>query len=803
MLASYNWIKEYIDINIPSDEFASKLYMSGLACEEIIEKKAEISNVVAAKILKIDKHPNADKLAYCDVTDGTQTYKVVCGAPNIKEGQTVPLARLGATLPGGVTIKRSKIRGIESEGMMCSGRELGFGDDHSGIMLLDETKYPLGTEFSPVKADTVFNFEITPNRPDLLCITGIARLASAVYKKPVKMPSWTLQDANIDPKLDINSMLQVENQSPERCPRYAARIIKDVTVKDSPEWLKEKLISAGVRPINNIVDVTNFVLLELNQPLHAFDYARLKGSKIIIRTAKKGEKITALDGKTYEPKETDLMIADSTEPAAIAGVMGGEHFSVTSSTTTVVLESACFNPGSVRKTSRSLAIKSDSSYRFERGIDIDNTINALNRAVNLIIETSGGKASSGIIDIYPVKILPKEVKVRFETLARIIGIPFTPDAAAAIIKDLGFTVTQKDNASMTVSIPGYRVDIEKEIDVIEDIAQIYGYDNIPMTMPLTPVTIGTSPGLQQFISKARSTMTSFGYSQAVNYSFMNKKLLKELKAEAYSHPSPAAIANPFNEEESHMKATMIPDMIKNLIFNYNKENENIHLFETANTFSRPLEGNYTQTPHLSAVSYGDIMETSFSGKSLKTDLYYVKSAVSGLTALLNTDAIPEYAQDSTYPEFMEYSAGIFILNKRVGTIGQLKEEIAYDNKLKEKAYLLEINLEELYSLYKPIKRFTKLSAYPSVKRDLALIIKNDIAHSAVENIIKDGRQSLIKSINLFDIYKGKQVPDGCKSLAYNIIFQSNKRTLSETEINKVMETIIDRLKKEINAELRS
>ncbi|MBN2754075.1 MAG: phenylalanine--tRNA ligase subunit beta [Candidatus Goldbacteria bacterium] len=803
MLASYNWIKEYIDVNTPSEEFASKLYMSGLACEEIIEKKSEISNVVSAKILKIDKHPNADKLAYCDVTDGTQTYKVVCGAPNIKEGQIVPLARLGATLPGGVAIKRSKIRGIESEGMMCSGRELGFGDDHSGIMLLDEAKYPLGSEFSPVKPDTVFNFEITPNRPDLLCITGIARLASAVYKKPVKMPSWSLQDTYIDPKLDINSMLQVENQSPERCPRYAARIIKDVTVKDSPDWLKEKLISSGIRPINNIVDVTNFVLLELNQPLHAFDHAKLKGNKIIIRTAKKGEKITALDGKTYEPKETDLMIADSAEPAAIAGVMGGEHFSVTDSTTTIVLESAFFKPGSVRKTSRSLAIKSDSSYRFERGIDIDNTINAMNRAVNLIIETAGGKASFEIIDIYPVKTAPKEIKVRFETLGKITGIPFTPDTAEAVIKDLNFTVTAKDSVTMTVCVPGYRVDIEKEIDLIEDIAQIYGYDNIPMTMPLTRVTLGTSPELQQFISKARNTMASFGFSQAVNYSFMNKKLLKELKAEAYAHPSPAAIANPFNEEESHMKTTMIPDMIKNLIFNYNKENENVHLFEIANTFSRPLEGNYTQTPHLSAVSYGNIMEPSFSGKLLKTDLYYLKAAVSGLHALLNTDEMPIYTPDSYYPEFLEYSSGIFISGRRVGTIGGLKEEIAYDNKLKEKAYLLEINLEELYSLYKPVKRLTKLSVYPSVKRDLALLLKNEVPHSAVEDIIKDGRQSLIKSISLFDIYKGKQVPDGFKSLAYNIVFQSNKRTLSETEINKIMDTIINRLKKEINAELRS
>ncbi|HPI04092.1 MAG TPA: phenylalanine--tRNA ligase subunit beta, partial [Candidatus Goldiibacteriota bacterium] len=592
MLASYNWIKEYIDIDVPAADFASKLYMSGLACEEIIEKKPETSGVVIAKILKIEKHPNADKLSYCDVTDGAQTYKVVCGAPNIKEGQTVPLAKLGATLPGGVTIKRTKIRGIESEGMMCSGRELGLGDDHSGILLLDENKYALGTEFSPVKNDAIFNFEITPNRPDLLCILGISRLASAVYKKPVKTPSCALKDAYIDPKLDINALLKVENRSAERCPRYAARIIQGVTIKDSPDWLKEKLISAGVRPINNVVDVTNFVLLELNQPLHAFDLAKLKGGKIIIRTAAKGEKITALDGKTYEPKETDLMIADAENPAAIAGVMGGEHYSVTSETKTVVIESACFHPGSVRKTSRSLGIKSDSSYRFERGIDIDNTINALNRAVSLIIETSGGTASRDVIDVYPVKAAPKTVTMRFEKLNKTIGINLTPEAASAVVKDLGFQIISCGADSMAVTIPGYRVDMEKEIDLIEDIAQIYGYDNLPLSMPLSPVSMGSRPGLEVFTGKVRSVMVSYGFSQAINYSFMNKKLLKELKAESFSHPTPAAIANPFNEEESHMKTTMIPDMIKNLIFNYNKENENIHLFETANVFSKPLDATY-------------------------------------------------------------------------------------------------------------------------------------------------------------------------------------------------------------------
>jgi phenylalanyl-tRNA synthetase beta chain len=803
MLVSYNWLKEYIDIDIPAKELADKLYMSGLAVEEVIEKKAEVENVVVARILHIEKHPNADKLSYCDVSDGESVYKVVCGAQNIAEGQTVPLAKIGASLPGGIKIKRTKIRGIESEGMLCSGKELGMSGDHSGILLLDEKKYKLGESFAPSKPDTIFNFEITPNRPDLLSLTGIARLVSAVFKKPVNYPSYAIRPEHIARDLDIHGIINVENLSGGSCPRYSARVIEGVTVKESPEWLSTRLISAGIRPINNIVDVTNYVMLELNQPLHAFDHKKLKDKKIIIRPAKSGEKITALDGKVYSPKPSDLMIADSADAVAIAGVMGGELFSVSPDTTVVILESAFFSPKSVRKTSRSLGVSSDSSYRFERGIDIENSVNALNRAAELMIETGGGRTSSNIIDDYISPAGPGIINLRFERLNKILGTSFSHTDAEKIITDLLFSVQKKDQDSMTVIVPSYRVDIHEEIDLIEDIAQVYGYDNLPLTQPRAGITLGRETKQEIFRKNISSIMVNCGFSQVFNYSFINRKLLKELKAADFIPEYQAPIANPFNEEETHMKTTLLPDMIKNLISNYNKENDNIHLFETANIYHKTAAGEYSQIPCLAALTYGDIMPVTFSHKILETDFYYLKSAVQSIFDSLHTKLPLEYKMSGRFPEFLEYSADIIIGGKQVGIIGQLKEEILYDNKFKRKAWLFEIDLNELIRFYSPAKQYDRLSPYPGVKRDISIIVKNGVKQSDIEAIISRTYGGLISSLRMYDLYTGNPVPEGSKSLTYSIVFQSGTKTLSESEINKAMDSIVLGLKNDINAELRS
>jgi len=803
MLVSYNWLKEYIDINITVNELIDKLNMSGAPIEEIIEIKPGFSNVVAAQITKIEPHPDADKLSYCDVTDGKDTFKIVCGASNIKEGRIVPLARIGAVLPGNFKIKKTKIRGAESMGMMCSSKELGLGEEHSGILILDPSVYKPGMEFNPIEPDTVLNLEITPNRPDLLCITGIARLIAALTRQKVRMPSFELKEAAIDSGLDINKELKIEVQSPEKCLRYAARLIKGITVKESPQWLKNRLLAAGVRPINNVVDVTNYVLFELNQPLHAFDHKKIKNSRITVRTAGQGEKILALDEKEYALSPDDLLICDSEEPIAIGGVMGGKNFSVTADTADVVLESAYFAPSSIRKTSKTLGIQSDSSYRFERGIDIENTLNALNRAASLLIETGGGLASRSIIDIYPDKAEPVSVSLRFEKTNRILGAEFSPKEILDIISALGFKYTQNDSDSAAVTIPKYRVDIKKEIDLIEEIAQVYGYNEIPLTLPYSVINCGRKNTLDDFTRKLEDTMLAHGFSETVNYSFFNNKFLRSINAHTYSPEHPAPIKNPFNDEETLMRTSLIPGLIKNLITNHNNENKNIHLFESSNVFNMPSNGNYTQKPMLGAVSCGDIIEPGFNKKSFSSDLYYIKSVLNALFGLLNISGIPEFEPTSEPKEFFEYAFLIKYKDTVLGYAGRIKEEILHENKMKEEAFLFEIDVRALFELYNPDLKYIPLSRFPSVKRDISLVVDSLVPEIEVESLIIKNNESMIKSLRLFDLYKGSQVPPGKKSLSFSIEFQSAKKTLEEKEINKIMDKITSRLKTDISAELRS
>ncbi|MFP4465935.1 MAG: phenylalanine--tRNA ligase subunit beta [Candidatus Goldiibacteriota bacterium] len=802
MLVSYNWLKDYIDIDFSKEELIERLNMSGAPVEEIIDIKFEASGIVAAKILKIEPHPNADKLSYCDVTDGKDTFKIVCGASNIKEGLTVPLARIGAVLPGNFRIKKTKLRGLESQGMMCSAKELGLGSEHSGIMILDDSVYKPGMKFDPVTPDTVLNLEITPNRPDLLCITGVARLIAALTRKKTKMPSFELNDDLIEKGLDIKKELSIEIQNPEKCPRYTARLVRGITVKESPGWLKNRLLAIGIRPINNVVDVTNYVLFELNQPLHAFDLKKIKDSRINVRTAQPGEKILALDEKEYSLTSEDLLICDSKDPIAIGGVMGGENFSVSPETSDVVLESACFNPSSIRRTSKILGIHSDSSYRFERGADITGAADALNRAASLLIETAGGKASENIIDLYPGKSSPKKILLRFKRANSVLGSDLDSKTILEIISALGFEYSDNTQDTVSVAIPGYRVDLKDEIDLIEDIAQIYGYNELPSTLPSGAATCGGKTGIDDFTGKLMHIMLSFGFTEVVNYSFLNNKFLRSINAQTYAPSHAAPVKNPFNDEETLMKTSLIPGLIKNLITNHNNENKNIHLFEAANIFSMPSKGNYIQKPMLGAVSCGNIIEPAFNKKSFSSDLYYIKSAISSLHSALNTEKELEY--EETEPnEFFEYSFDIKCGEKRLGSGGRLKEEILYENKIKEKAFLFELSIQELFELYNPASAYRPISRFPSVKRDISLVVDRGIPEIKIENIIKKGNSSVIKSLKLFDLYKGSQIPEDKKSLSFSIEFQSEKKTLAEAEINRIMDKITAGLKSDISAELRS
>jgi len=802
LLISYNFLKKYVNIDIPASELANKMNMHGLAVDEIIEKKCEITNVFVAKILKIEKHPNADKLSLCTVTDGNETMSVVCGAKNIKENQIVPLAKDGATLPNNVTIKKTSIRGIESNGMLCSAKELGINDDHSGILILDPEKYKIGQKFLPFESDTIFNVDITPNRPDLLCITGVARLISGILDEKFTPPVPVIKKEFIDKTLDINKKLKVKLLDTKRCLRYSARLIQGVKIDESPQWLKNILLSSGIRPINNVVDITNYVMLEMNQPLHAFDYDKLTENTIIVRTAKSGESILALNGKNYNLNEDNLIIADAGKPVAIAGIMGGELFSVNNSTNSIVLESAYFLPGSIRKTSKTLGISSDSSYRFERGIDINNLVNALNRATELILEICGGKTSKNIIDAYPVKIKPIKIKLNFNRVNKILGTNFKNTEIIKFIKKLYFNISSVTKTYCTVIVPSYRVDIKEDIDIIEDIAQIYGYNKIPLTLPESNLTIGREIKLETFNKNISNILTSFGFYEVKNYSFLNNNFLKILKLKNYDTKEAVKLKNPFNEEETHLKTTLFPDLIKNFIFNYNNGNFNVHLFEIANVYKNE-NGNYKQIPFIGAISGGFIINTSFNKKEFISDFYYIKSIINEINKYLNINTEFDYSDATFDNEFLEYCCKISLNNELIGVAGKLRNEILYDNKIKENVFLFELNIEKLFALFNKEIKYRKFSQFPAVNRDISLVVNRSIPEKNVEEIIKKTAKDFIKSIKLYDIYYGEQIPKDCKSLTYNILFQSIERTLSEKEVNDIVQNIITNLKNEINANLRS
>ena len=805
MLVSYNWLKEYIKLTLSPTELAEKLNLAGLPVEKIIEKKSEVIGVVIGKILKIEKHPDADTLSYCDVDNGVEVLKVVCGAKNIKEGMTIALANVGASLPGGFKIKKSKIRGLESNGMICSEAELGLAKEAEGILVLDEKLYPtLGESFAPIKPDSIFSLEITPNRPDLLCLTGLARFISGILDLPFTFPSFEINPTLINNELDINKKLKVKILDADKCPRYMARLVEGITVAASPEWLKDKLLSMDIRPINNIVDITNLVMMECNQPLHAFDHNLIKDSTILVRTASAKEKIKALDGKDYEMTTTDLCIADSSGPIAIAGIMGGALFSIMPETKTVVIEAAYFQPASIRVTSRRLALSSDSAYRFERGIDPYSTQNALNRAAALMAELGHGKVSANFIDLFPVKPEKLNVKLRYTRLNQILGTTLEKEKIKALIKALSFETSTQDEDSITIIVPGYRPDITAEIDLIEDIAQVYGYNNIPTTLPRSGITAGKNVVSGIFNTSLSTILMSYGFSSVINYSFHNNKVLKSLGVdpETYTRIS-VPLLNPFNEEETHMKTTLLPDLIKNLITNHNNENETIHLFEISHVFPGKIADGYAHVPTLSAISYGQIVYPGFNKKEFSTDLYYLKTLITSIHTSLNTEKELKFIANPAVFDFFEYAADVIIGDKKIGVIGQLKKEILYNNHLKENAYMFELDLDYLASFKNEKIGYRPLSRFPAVKRDISIILKADIPQAQVEAIIKKDHKATIQFLHLYDIYKGKQVPEGHKSFTYSIFFQSDKKTFSEQEINKIMERIVSNLKTEINAELRS
>ena len=580
MKISLNWLNDYIDLkNIPLDDIVAKLTMSGLEVEEVINEKEKFNNFVVAEVKEKIKHPNADRLSVCTVTDGKEEYTVVCGAPNVQENQKVILAKTGAFIPkGNFKITKSKIRGIESNGMLCAEDELGLGENHDGILLLPESA-KLGEDLADYLGlnDVIFEIAVTPNRADALSHIGVARDLAALYNLPLHLPSDDVSESFAD----ASDLAGIEIIDSINCPRYSARILTGLTVSESPDWMKNRLMKIGLRPRNNIVDVTNYIMYETGQPLHAFDLDLLSGKKIIVKSSEEEQNFLTLDSKERKISKGTLLICDSEKPVAIAGVMGGENSEINSNTKNILIESAHFNSQSIRKTAKSLGLSTDASYRFERGVDPNKTVFAANRAAKLISELTGAKVAKNVIDVYPKKIISKEIKLRFKRVEKILGYSITEKDIKNILTKLGLSIVFESEKEIRLSVPTYRADLEREIDLIEEIARISGFDNIP-TIQRIPISINKKSDDSEFDDKIRSLAVSLGFYEMINNPLQNKH-----NAQLYGNP--INVINPQSKDLEYLRTSLIPGALKTVAYNFNAYEKNLRLFEIGNVFNKKNE----------------------------------------------------------------------------------------------------------------------------------------------------------------------------------------------------------------------
>ncbi len=789
MRVSLNWIRDFVDINgIDVDEIAKKLTMCGLEVEAI-ERRERIENVVTAKVISKDKHPNADKLSVCQVDDGSGVYQVVCGASNVAAGQVVPFARVGAKLAKGVIIKDAKLRGVESKGMICSAEELGLEEESDGILVLPEDT-PIGKDVNELLQveDTILELNVTPNRADCLSILGVAREIAVLFDKELNLRDIKIEET--DEPAERYRYVRVENDTD--CPIYLGRVIKGVKIGESPLWMQNRLKSAGIRPINNIVDITNYVMLEYGQPLHAFDLRMVEGG-IIVRNAKEGEKILNLDGKERVLNSNMLVIADEKKVLAIAGVMGGEYSGIQNDTTDVFLECAYFRPESIRMTARRLGMKTDSSYRYERGIDRVQTIKMVDYAADLIRQLTGGVVLKGVLKNDYKEFEPKRFKFSWRKVVEYVGLELPESEIMSIFNKIGIKVENGD----TAVTPSYRQDIERWQDLSEEIARIYGYDRIPVTVPRIYAKSDEEDILQRLNREVKYMMADLGYNEVINYSFMSGEFLKMFADEKDF----VKVKNPISADMDTMRSVVFPGLLKSMLSNYNSGVRQLKLFEVANVHRLDLNSRLPEERMKCAFGVlGDFYKKNWIGR-LESDLfYYAKSTVDAVFNRFRLSC--EYKR--TNEQFLHPGKGadIYIGDVKIGFLGELHPEVYQFLDIDEKIYICEFDLNMMSEFVRRTeKRYKKLSQYPYVYKDIALVVDREIMSDKLYKFIK-GYSELIKEVEIFDRYEGEKIGTGKVSLAFRIYFNHLEKTLTDEETNEIVQGIVRGIGKEFGAVLR-
>ena len=798
MLISLNWLKQYIDLDgIEINEMENSLTMIGQEVEKIDIVGGNLDKVVVAHLEEVKKHPNADSLTLCKVNNGKEILQIVCGATNHKTGDKVALAQVGARLKEDFTIKKGKIRGEESNGMLCSEDELGIGSDKDGIIILPEDA-PVGVPFKDYLGinDTVFELEITPNRPDCLSHIGIARELSAYYGKELKYPETEIKN-EIEEKTSDNVKVTIEDSNLSR--RYVTRILKNVTVKESPKWLKERIEAVGLRSINNIVDVSNFILMEMNHPNHVFDLDKIEGNEIKVKSAVKGDKLVTLDEQERELEDGDIVICDSKKILALGGVMGGLDSEVTDNTKNILLEVAHFNSQNVRKTSRRLTLSSDSSYRFERGIDVEDSIKVINRLANLIQEVAGGEILNGYVDVYPVPHENKVAELNFERLNRFVGKVIPREKVIEILRNLEIDV--KDNGeTLTLTAPSYRGDLELEQDYFEEVIRMYGFDNIENILPRVDINKNSTLDTTKLTDRVKTICASVGLKEVINYSFIPKDALQKLKFTGVSEDKLIDISNPITEDFVTMRPTLLYSLIKNAKDNMNRNVSNIRFFEVSRTFEK-AEELAKEDIKVGIILAGENDKTLWNPKPVHYDFYDLKGIVEEIFSKLKFQSfsIKRSVQTEFHPG---RSADVFVGKEYIGSFGEIHPDVLENFGLNKKTVLVaEFNIELIKKYINKPFVYQGIVKYPAVPRDLALVMNENILVGDVLKTIEKIDKK-VEKVELFDIYQGIGVEPGKKSVAISILLRDNSKTLEEKEINDIIDKILAKMKKDYMAELR-
>lgn len=797
---SMKWLNDYVDCKMPIKEFVSAMTLSGSKVECYNEEGSEISKVVVGKVLEVVPHPDSDHLVVCQVDVGeSEPVQIVTGASNVNAEDYVPVALHGSTLPNGIKIKKGKLRGVASNGMLCSLGELGLTIHdfpyaiENGIFILgDDVDKTVGKDIHEAIGldDTVVEFEITSNRPDCMSVVGLAREASATFKTPLNVKYSEFK--GIDG--DINDIIKVQIHNKELCPRYMAAVVKNVKIETSPRWLRERLRACGVRPINNFVDITNFVMLEYGHPMHAFDLRYVENSEINIRNAVKGETITTLDGEERELSEEMLVIADDKKPVAVAGVMGGEYSGIMDDTTTVVFEAACFDGASVRTTAKKLGMRTDASARFEKGLDPFNCKEALLRALQLVEELGAGEVIKTYIDEDYSDHTPKTVEFDPDWINKFLGTDIPESKMIEILESLDFEI--KD--SRVVS-PHFRIDIENKNDIAEEIARIYDYNNIPNTL-IKGVAEAKRTPKQKFERKLKRAMFAMGVNEISTFSFVSPKNFDKLNLPADSKlRKPVVITNPLGEDTSVMRTTIIPSVCDVLSRNYSFRNPECYIFELGNEYI-PVEGEVL--PVEPARLCVGVYDTTG-----KFDFYNLKGIIEGI---MEKSGAKEYEiqkanKDSIFDEYSAFHPGrvavIKIDDEEIGIFGELHPRVLNNYGIDTRAYIGKINLPELFKYCSDEKTYKPLPKFPATTRDLSIVCDDEIPAAELEKAIKKSVGSILESVTLFDVYKGSQITVGKKSVSYSITMRSHEGTLTDEEADKAMNKVLKSLK-ELGAELR-